>query len=103
MMDPVLDQLTASAVVVMLMQWFKDTKWVPFLDAHTDVLNRAAAFIMAAVAAFGVHIEYDHVAGTALISGLGLASMAHGLWHWLTSVAVQELIYKGVIKTPAKV
>jgi hypothetical protein len=101
MTNPAIDQLTISAVVVMIVQWLKNTKWVPFMQAHTDTLNRVVAWGAAAGTALGMHLAYDSASHTLTISGLALATIAHGGWDWIKSIAVQELIYKGVLKPGA--
>jgi hypothetical protein len=101
MTNPAIDQVTVSAVVVMLVQWAKNSTWVPFLQKHTDALNRLVAWGAAALTALGLHLVYDSTAHTLTISGLALASILHGGWDWIKSIAVQELIYKGVFKADA--
>lgn len=101
MTNPAIDQLTISAVVVMAVQWLKTAKWMPFMQAHTDTVNRVVAWLGAAGTALGLHLVYDSTAHSLTLNGLVFASILHGGWDWIKSVAVQELIYKGVLKPDA--
>lgn len=95
-----LDQLTMSSVVVMLIQWVKGTKLFPFVNENTASLNRVIGWLAAGGAAIGLHLAFDSTSGTLTITGLTLTTMLHAGWDWIKSVAVQELIYQGVLQKP---
>jgi hypothetical protein len=99
-------QITLSAVVVFLMQFAKNTKWFPFLDANSDKLNRWVAVGAAALTAIGIHWAYDTsfswmTGGVITIIWPGLHGVAHGTWEWLQSLAVQEWMYRSTVKSIA--
>lgn len=105
MHDALGSQLTLSATIVFLIQLLKSAKWFPWLRAHTDRLNRIVALGLSGVAAIGIHTAYDASldGGTLVISGIGIAAIAHGLWEWLQSYALQEFVYRaGVKSVPAQ-
>ena len=93
-------QITASAVIVWLMQQLKNAKWFPAITHQTGRLNRIVAVILAAGAAIGIHATFDQAAGTLMITGLTATGLAHGAWMWLKSFALQEIIYQGAVNKP---
>ena len=101
-MNPALgDQLTASAVVVFLMQWAKNATWFPFIQKETAALNRIVAVAMAAVSTLGVNYTWVHPSPgvwTITFTGVTLAGITGAGWAWLKQFAVQELIYRGAVK-----
>jgi len=101
-MNPALgDQLTASAVVVFLMQWAKNATWFPFIQKETAALNRIVAVAMAAVSTLGVNYTWVHPSPgvwTITFTGVTLAGITGAAWAWLKQFAVQELIYRGAVK-----
>lgn len=98
MQDVITSQVTASAVVVMLLQWLKRSKWMPWLTGETDVLNKAVAALAAAFTAVGIHYTYDSDLHTLTITGLTMTAFFHGAWHWLQAFSFQEIIYRGALK-----
>lgn len=100
-MDPTTSTITASAMAVAIIQWMKNTKLIPFMDQHTDAINRLVAWIAATISAFGIHYNYDATAGTLTLTGLTAAGIGHSLWEVIRSYAFQILIYKGVMKPAA--
>lgn len=99
--DFVADQVTASAVVVIFIQYLKKSRFAPFITFETDALNKAMGALFAAFTAVGIHYSYDAASHTLMITGITLGAFVHGLWHWLTSFSFQQLIYHGVVKVPA--
>ena len=93
--DLVTSQITLSAVVVVVMQWLKNSSYMPWLNQQSDKANRVVAALLAFVTAIGIHYTYD--AGVVTIT-FTVMTVLHGLWHWLQSLVFQELVYKGVIK-----
>lgn len=96
--DFVADQVTASAVVVLALQYLKKSRFAPFITYETDVLNKALAALFAAFTAVGIHYSYDATTHTLMVTGITVGAFLHGLWHWLTSFSFQQLIYHGVVK-----
>jgi hypothetical protein len=100
MQDLVVSQVTLSAVVVVVLQWLKRSPWFPWLTDRTEKAKHVAAVLGAAATAVGVHYTYDASIGTLTITGVTLAGIGHGAWHWLQSYAFQESLYKGVFRDP---
>lgn len=98
MQDLVVSQVTLSAVVVVIIQWLKNSPWFPWLNAQSEKAKHVAAVLGALLTAVGVHYTYDASIGTLTITGLTLAGVGHGAWHVLQSYAFQETLYKGAFK-----
>lgn len=101
--DLVVSQVTYATLVVMVVQWLKKTRFAPFISYETDVLNKMIAALLAAVAAVGIHVQYDGSAHTLLLTGFSFVALGHGLWHFFQSFAFQEVIYHGALKPAVKV
>lgn len=91
---------TGSTAILcsMLLQWLKNTKLIPFLgtDANYEKANLFASAIIAGIASLGIQFAFDWDTGKYAITG-DVATLAHGLWHWVTQFAVQHGFYKGAI------
>lgn len=94
----VLNQVTSSAVVILLINKLKSSSWFPSITKGTDELNRVLAVLFAGLGAIGVHTSFDHAAGILTITGLTTTGILTGLWHWVTSYATQELAYQATKK-----
>lgn len=97
-----LSQLTSAAVVVYVMQWLKRSPLVAFISQETKVLNRVLSGLGAALSAIGIHFAFDTSAAQAgtyviTITGVSLLAVAHGCWHWLNAVALQQLVYDAAV------
>ncbi len=92
------DQLTASAVIVFLINALKKASWFPWLNAQTDKLNRAVALVFSGLAALGIHTSHTWSASSGVfvltVKGLTLAGILAAAWAWLKSFAVQEFVYR---------
>lgn len=93
--DLVISQVTLSTVVVVVMEWLKKASWFPWLTVQSEKVNKLIAIFLAAITAIGIHYTYDASTATLTLTGISLAALGHGLWHWLQSYAVQETVYKG--------
>ncbi len=98
----ILSQFTASALIVWVIEQLKRAGWCRWIRADTDVLNRIIAWLAAGAAAAGIHFTFDSDAGVLTIGGLTLANVAHSLWQWLTSGAMQETLYRMAYKSAPK-
>lgn len=104
--NPVMTQVTLSAIVVAGMQWLKNSKWFPLLTAESAKVNRVVAALAAAGAAVGVHMVWAHPTdGTYVLtfSGLTLMGVLSGAWAWLKSFALQEMMFRATVKPEALV
>lgn len=85
-------QFTASAVIVFLGHILE--RWVPSSAVWPATAKRVGYWLVAAGSAIGVHVaSYNSTTGTLVITGLSFAMIAHGVWHWVQSVALQEFIH----------
>lgn len=92
--SPVLSQVAVSTVIVVVMQWLKKASWFPLLTAQSKNVSRAVAALLSLLAGVGIHMTWNHDAGTLVISGLTLASIIGLLGAWLKSHCVQEGLYR---------
>jgi hypothetical protein len=100
--NDLLSTLTASTLVVSIIQWLKTTKLVPFMDQHTSTLNRIVGWASAFATGAGIHFTFNHDAGVLTVTGLTAGVIIHTATITSKQYAVQWLIYKGIVKEPAK-
>ena len=98
MADPVMSTITAGGMAVAVIQWLKETKWLPFINEHSAGINRLVAAIAACISAIGLHWAFDASEGVLTITGLHWANIGHSAWDVFKSYVLQWLMYKGVIK-----
>jgi hypothetical protein len=106
-MDPAasvaVDNVTASALVVALINWAKIK--FPMLVANGARLSRWASVVGAAIAAVGVNMVWQHGANPGewqiTVTGLTLAGVLTAGWAWVKHFAMQEIIYQGTKKNGA--
>jgi len=84
-------QFTASTVIVFIGHLL-EAKF-PKTATIAPALKRTAYWLVAAGTAVGVHVAFNQSEGTMVITGLTVVGVAHGLWHWLQSVALQEFAH----------
>jgi hypothetical protein len=84
-------QFTASAVIVFIGHQLE--RWFPRLAATAPMIKRSVAWLIAAGVALGVHHTFNPATGVLVITGLTYGGIAHGLWHWVQSVALQEFVH----------
>ena len=101
MQDLVISQVTLSAVVVVILQHLKSASWFPWLTQETEKAKRIVAAFAAALTAIGIHYNYDATTGTLMFTGITVAAIGHGIWHWIQSYAFQEVLYKGAFRGDA--
>lgn len=97
----ILSTFTASAMVVSVIQWLKNTKWVPFVNQHSAGLNRVLSWLAAFVSGVGIHYHYDATVGALTITGLTAGAIVHTGWDATQQYAAQWLIYRGILKSRA--
>jgi len=95
--EELLSQLTSSAVVIYVIESLKKSAWCPWITMETKTINRWLAVVGSGASAIGVHFAYDGKAGALLITGLTVAGIAHGLWHWAQQYALTQLAYDSAI------
>jgi len=84
-------QFTASAVIVFLGHVME--KWFPRTATWPANAKRVGYWIVAGLAAVGVHESFTASTGTLVITGLTLTNVLHAGWHWVQSVALQEFVH----------
>src|SRR6185295_14036090 len=97
-MDPIIAQLSTSAVIVSVIEWLKETKIIPWMNHNSPWANRFVAMFFALIAGIGLGWMYDPTAGVLTITGLQPSHIANTLWATFSSYGTQWLIYKGVIR-----
>ena len=93
--------ITTSAMSVAIIQWLKNTKYLPFINQHTTGINRMVGWGTAMLSATGLHYTYDAHSGTLTLTGLTLMTVAHALFDTTKSYAFNWLIYNGMVKSRA--
>lgn len=101
MSNEFLSTITASSMVVAVIQWLKNTKMIPFINQHSAKLNRTLSWAAAFISGAGLHYHYEASTGTLVLTGLTAAAFGHAIWDTAQSYALQWLIYKGIVKGPA--
>ena len=99
--NDLLSTLTASTLTVSIIQWLKNTEWIPLVNQHSARLNRIISWGAAFATGTGIHYTFNHDAGVLTITGLSLGVIFHTATVTMKQYAVQWLIYKGIVKEPA--
>jgi hypothetical protein len=85
-------------MVVGLLEYLKKKTWVPFINEHSNTLNRSLSVVGATLTTLGIHLQWNHDLGTLTISGLTVATIGALAWGAIKNFAWQEMIYRGIIK-----
>ena len=96
-------QITVSGLIVAAIQAAKNSSKFPWIHNASDKINRAISGTLAAIAAIGIHITWNHgaVPGSYMmdITGLTLMGMLTGCWNWTKAMVFNELIYRSTVKS----
>lgn len=100
MSDELISQVTASGIVVWLLQHLKQSGWAPWITQSTDNLNRIVAVVLATATTAGIAIAsaWDGGTLTLTISGLTVSNILTFVWKIANGVVMQEIIYRGAVK-----
>ncbi len=90
--------ISTSAMSVAIIQWLKNTKWVPFMDQHTAGINRLVGWGTAFISATGIHYTYDAHVGTLTLTGISAMAIMHAVLDATKSYSFNWLIYNGMVK-----
>lgn len=93
-------QIVVSAMIVYAIEWLKRMKAIPWVTYESAKLNRSIAAVASAAAAIGIHFKFDHEAGALIITGLSVASLAHGGWEVARAYITTKVMYD-VTRRPA--
>ena len=101
MVNDFMSTIAASTLAVSAIQWLKNTKLVPFINAHSAGINRTLSWFIAFASGAGIHYTFNGDAGVLTITGLSAGVIIHTATITCKQYAVQWLIYKGIVKGPA--
>ncbi len=82
-----LDILVIAGLCASAVRAMRASKWFPWVNENT---HRYVAMLVAAAAALGVHVTFDQVAGSLLITGLHMAQLPHVLAELIRTYALQQ-------------
>ena len=101
-MDSTISQLTASAIIVWVIEKLKGASWFPVLTPQSsERFKQIIGAIAAALTAVGITYQYNPDLGVLTISGLTISSMAQFVWAWAQNFVSQQVLYHGVVKNGA--
>lgn len=90
-------QLVVAGIVVYLFEMVKKAKWVPWITQDTKQLNKILAASVAALAALGIHWQFDPQSGTLLITGLTASSIQTAAWEYAKQLVLQQGFYDLIV------
>ena len=99
-MDSLYTQLTLSAIATWALERVKDSPYFPWISQHTKALNRVLAVLLSGLTSLGVTFTGtgDWQAGGTFIVTIPAASLILlGLWHWLQSFVLQQMVYHAAV------
>jgi len=103
-MDPLYTQLTLSAIATWALERAKASPYFPWLSAHTKTLNRVVAVGLSGLTSLGVTFTGTggwQEGGTLLVTIPSVTLIGLGLWHWLQSFVLQQMLYHAAVKPQA--
>lgn len=100
-MDPQL--FTNQAIIAVIASWMlekvKSSPRVGLISHDSSLyFQRYAAAVVAFATSLGIHFQFDHTAGTLVITGLSLASLGHFVWGAVQQFIMQEVAYQKLVK-----
>jgi hypothetical protein len=90
-------QAGVAVMAVHFINWMKETKWIPFIDQHSTLINRLVAFAAAIVGGLGMHFaaQGDFTSGGTLqITYPPLDVMVAGLVHIAFQWGIQQSYFR---------
>jgi hypothetical protein len=90
-------QVTLAVALPYLLQWLKGKSGFPLMSYNSQALNRTFTALVAFCASLGIHITFNSIAGTLLISGLTLSTIVTALQHGAFQWMMQHGVYKMMI------
>jgi len=86
-------QVTASAGIVLVLNWLKKSNRFKWLSGETPTLNRWVAIGASFLAAIGIHMTFDKTAGVLTVTGLTLTGVLTLAVAWFKSYVFQQTIF----------
>ncbi len=87
-----------AVVTSIFLQWMKKSQLWCFsfigTDKRFEKANLWFSIFVAFITSIGIGYKYDAAAGTLLITGLTVAGIEHGVWHWFVQWVGQHVSYK---------
>ena len=99
-MTDIQSMLVLNAILVWILQAVKSSKYLPWITAETQAINKLASALLAALASAGMVFSVVHTGsgGTGEITlhyaGVTTLSLANFLWHWVGNYAIQKGWFK---------
>ena len=93
-----LSMFSSGVASVYGIQLLKRIKAISFISDYSVTLNRWLGVLASGIATIGVGFTFDAAAGTLMITGLTLGTIAAGIWQWFTQWALQQVIYATAIE-----
>lgn len=91
-------QMGLAAFAVFLIDWLKKSSWFPWMNQHTETLNRIVSWSIALAGTIGLsvvsHTGDWQSGGQITIAFPSLISGLSGLFHVFTQIGCQELGHK---------
>ena len=88
---------------VWIIEKLKKSSWFPLANAGTDKLNRFLSVLTAALVACGMTASYDSQGGILTVTGVTIQNGIRLVIYVLSQTAVQEMIYRVVVKKQAPI
>jgi hypothetical protein len=96
------DQVTAAGLSAWLIQRLKASRQIPFINEHSDWINRVLSLGFALATTLGMHFAWhsdvSHGGGVLLIGLPPMSEFLSGVWRTAGSFVMQQVAYRGFIK-----
>lgn len=101
----ILDNVGLATIIVLLLQWAKRTRMVPWLNQHSDIANRIASLVAAFCASAGLKIassgSFEH-GGQIVLMFPPLTEIVDAIVHFAGQSGLQEMVYRMGVKPITK-
>lgn len=87
-------QIGAAAACAYFLNLLQKWSKLPWITAHTEQLNTLFRAGLAAASAIGINAVWNPTDHSLLITGLSVATLFHGVWHWFTQYAITHMTGK---------
>lgn len=101
--SPLATQLVLSFFAVRLLELLKRSRWMPWLHFEARRANKAAALLLAALSAQGVHVAWSHSAPGSFglsVTGITFTAALLSLWGIAKSYAMQQVLFQATVRYP---
>ena len=84
-------QVAAAAACSYILNLLQRWRQVPWVTTHTAGINMTIRALLAGAATIGISWQWNSADHSLLITGLGLTTIIHGMWHWFSQYAFTHL------------